>query len=394
MKDVILCNHTGSFNRGCDAIVKSTADLFREIGMNTILAEHHKKEDHKFGVAEFSDIIEYAEFSNAPISRSLSLLYGKLMKNEQRSAYYRQQRVWKRLENSIGLNVGGDTYCYRRADRLPSMMLNQYCSQHNIPLVFWGCSVEKSVIEDPETWDDLSRYRYICPRESITMDRLICSGIPEGRILFVSDPAFTLRAEKATLPEGFLIGNTVGVNLSPLVMSQSGSDDLLIRNYSKLIQYVLKESSYNVVLIPHVYHANNYNLGDLLALSQIKKIFENEHRVILLEDFYTAKQLKYIISQCVFLITARTHASIAAYSSYVPTLVLGYSVKAQGIAMDLFGETEHYVKQVQKIREADEMLNAFRWLMDNEGTIKKKLKNRIPEAIGRTRAAVEKISQL
>lgn len=40
--------------------------------------------------------------------------------------------------------------------------------------------------------------------------------------------------------------------------------------------------------------------------------------------------LKGYISRCRFLVAARTHASIAAYSTGVPALVAGYSVKARG----------------------------------------------------------------
>ena len=49
-----------------------------------------------------------------------------------------------------------------------------------------------------------------------------------------------------------------------------------------------------------------------------------------------------MISQCRFFIGSRTHSVIAAYSSGVPTLALGYSIKSKGIAQDIFGEYETY----------------------------------------------------
>ncbi len=51
----------------------------------------------------------------------------------------------------------------------------------------------------------------------------------------------------------------------------------------------------------------------------------------------------------------RTHATIAAYSTGVPTLVVGYSVKARGIARDLFGTEDGYVLPVQQLKESDEL---------------------------------------
>lgn len=54
-------------------------------------------------------------------------------------------------------------------------------------------------------------------------------------------------------------------------------------------------------------------------------------------------------------IGARTHATIAAYSSLVPTLVVGYSVKARGIARDLFGTEKNYVLPVQLLRKEEDL---------------------------------------
>lgn len=64
-------------------------------------------------------------------------------------------------------------------------------------------------------------------------------------------------------------------------------------------------------------------------------------------------------------IGARTHATIAAYSSCVPTLVVGYSIKARGIAKDLFGTDEGYVLPVQALAKKEDLVNAFDWLYQN-----------------------------
>ena len=53
---------------------------------------------------------------------------------------------------------------------------------------------------------------------------------------------------------------------------------------------------------------------------------------------FNASQIKQVISQFHFFIGARTHATIAAFSSGVPTISIAYSVKAKGINKDLLGE--------------------------------------------------------
>ena len=55
-------------------------------------------------------------------------------------------------------------------------------------------------------------------------------------------------------------------------------------------------------------------------------------------DEHNCMEMKGFIARCRFFVGARTHATIAAYSSCVPTLVVGYSVKAGGLQRDLLGQ--------------------------------------------------------
>lgn len=62
---------------------------------------------------------------------------------------------------------------------------------------------------------------------------------------------------------------------------------------------------------------------------------EERRRICRTPENANAAQRKYLISRCELLVCCRTHASIAGYSTGVPTLVMGYSVKSQGIGLDL-----------------------------------------------------------
>ena len=75
------------------------------------------------------------------------------------------------------------------------------------------------------------------------------------------------------------------------------------------------------------------------------------------------------ISRCRFMIASRTHASIAAYSSKVPTIVLGYSVKARGIARDIFKSEKNVVLPVQNLGSDNDLTEAFKYLIDREHEI-------------------------
>ena len=118
-------------------------------------------------------------------------------------------------------------------------------------------------------------------------------------------------------------------------------------------------------------------------------------KIVLIQD-HNCMELKGYISRCRFFVGARTHATIAAYSSCVPTLVLGYSVKSRGIAKDLFGTEENYVLSVQTLRSPNELVIHFRWLMEHEKEIRIRLKEIMPEYVSKAylgKMAVEKLEK-
>ena len=99
------------------------------------------------------------------------------------------------------------------------------------------------------------------------------------------------------------------------------------------MEEILSNTDMRICLIPHVVWEYNNDRKPLISLY---KKFKDTNRVILLED-HNCEELKGFISRCRFFVGARTHATIAAYSTCVPTLVVGYSIKSRGIATDLFG---------------------------------------------------------
>ena len=93
---------------------------------------------------------------------------------------------------------------------------------------------------------------------------------------------------------------------------------------------------------------------------------------------HKAEELKGYISRCRFFIGARTHSTIAAYSSCVPTLVVGYSIKANGLAKDIFGTIDNFVCPVQTLDNEEDILNKFIYILKNENKIKRHLENMMP----------------
>ena len=64
-------------------------------------------------------------------------------------------------------------------------------------------------------------------------------------------------------------------------------------------------------------------------------------------------------------------------------MVCGYSVKAKGIAKDLFGTYKNYVLPVQDLKENNNLTEAFKYISANENDIRNTLKNIMPDYIER-----------
>ena len=157
---------------------------------------------------------------------------------------------------------------------------------------------------------------------------------------------------------------------------------IAFENYKRLIGDIIAQTDMQVALIPHVVWAEG---DDRIPLQKLHDTFADTGRVVMVDD-HNCQTQKYLISRCRFFIGARTHATIAAYSSCVPTLVLGYSVKSRGIARDLFGTEDGYVLSVQNLRESDALSAAFMQLLGQEKQIKTHLEKVIPDIRARANA--------
>lgn len=377
MKDIILCGHTGCINRGCDAIVRSTSKMLNDRKIRVTLASHDAKTDSKFTLKNIEKIIQYSGIDEIKKNRKIKYLYDEIQAKLLGNKYYlykdAQSSIISNIKDKVILNVGGDTYCYKDKPYL-SYSLNKYAYKNNITNILWGCSIEKSNI-DHEMEQDLKRYKMIFPRETYTYNNLIELGIDKEKLFLMCDPAFTLQKEETEISKEFKDNKIIGINISPLIL-KNGNKEIILKNVYNTIEYLIKNTYYYIALIPHVYEENTQ---DQKVNEMLYNKYKNTNRVIKLTKNYTSGQLKYIISKCSFFITARTHASIAAYSSNIPTLVLGYSIKSKGIANDLFGTYKGYVLPVQEIKNEREIKDAIIEIMNNEERIKKQLKNVLPE---------------
>lgn len=389
MKKFFLYGHNGSGNHGCEAIVRSTCKILRE-GFGDIditLASGNTSEDREYVVNEVTGLINekntVSKLSLPYINAYINLKLRKDGLEAEKLAY--RKTFYNVDKNTIAFSIGGDNYCYPGYERFT--MLHNMLRERNIKTVLWGCSVEPSKINE-FIKEDLINYDLIISRESLTYDALKNIG---ANVKLYPDPAFQLNKIEKDLPVNFKENNTVGINISPMIIRNEVNDGITMKNYSKLIEYILENTDMNVALIPHVIWKDNND--DRIPSRELYEKFKSTNRVYLLED-NNCEILKGYISRCRFFIGARTHATIAAYSTNIPTLVIGYSVKAKGIAKDIFGSYENYVLPVQSLSKENDLVDAFKWMQDREDIIKTHLCEFMPNYKAKSLRAVDEVAKL
>ncbi|MDE5933964.1 MAG: polysaccharide pyruvyl transferase family protein [Lachnospiraceae bacterium] len=383
---IVMYLHGGSGNHGCEAIVNGTCHMLCELPK--LLVTNSEKEDKSYSLNDLCDILQERKIDEHFIAHVWYYLWRALFHDPESFMRYRFRDVLGRKQAPLYVSVGGDMYCYEISKK-EAILANRTFCRAGAKTVLWGCSIEPELLKEPEVIEDMKRYALITPRESITLQALTEAGITENVKCF-PDPAFSLKPEQMALPKTFRAGETVGINISPMIVAHEKEPGITVRNYRKLIEHILETSTNRVALIPHVIWKNN---DDRETLAELYRGYEENERVMLLPDL-SCGQLKYLIAGCRAFIGARTHATIAAYSSCVPTLVVGYSVKALGIARDLFGSEENYVLPVQTLQEPDALIRAYEWLMGEEDAVRARLQEIMPEYCNKAVQAGDEIRKL
>lgn len=397
---LVMYMHAGSGNHGCEAIVNSLCHMVKE---DAVLVSYRGKEDEAYSLKDLCEIFQERSFSKHKFAHILYYIYRILTGDKESFIRYRYQKIFRGKAAPLAVSIGGDNYCYD--NMLEDLRLaNIAFHKRGTKTILLGCSIEPDLLKRKEIVEDLSGYHTIIARESITYEALKKSftntkdiqGAKDTRnwkapgLYCYPDPAFNLRKRELPLTEGFTVGNTVGINVSPMVQDKESHEGITIKNYQNMIQFIIDHTDMQIALIPHVIWDNN---DDRVPLHILYEKFAYTGRVVEIGDG-TCEELKGYISRCRLFIGARTHATIAAYSSCVPTLVVGYSVKAKGIAMDLFGTSDHYVIPVQSLKEPEDLTNAFKWLMEQEDEIRAQLKKIMPEYKGRALFTGKEVDRL
>lgn len=397
MKKVLMYNHGSSQNHGCEAIIRTVSGIIsrRYPDARYTVSSFRPGDDMEFigpdgGRYNFVYADRLSRRGNYAMRTKIIGGFSQFFHRIPAFSYLFKDTVNAAKEADLIISVGGDNYSYGRSLGLTTIdnRLRRICKNS----VLWGCSINPELLEGKKQeykLEGLRRFSLITARESLTYEALKAHGLDNVKLY--PDPAFTLPTGEVKEPMFDNDRDIVGINLSPLIRSYETGDDITLKCYVALVKYILENTDFNIALISHVISRTS---NDSDAARDIMKFFPDCGDRMKLFDRGNTIDIKGYISKCRYFVAARTHASIAAYSNCIPTLVVGYSVKAKGIAKDLFGTWDGYVIPVDSLCEEDSLISAFKNLCKNEDSIRAHLESIMPEYIKRADAAGDEIVRL
>ena len=356
--------HIDGDNRGCEAIAKGTAILLNEKKENLHGLCRNIPVDTKLGVDKYVTLERY---STPPfLTRAYNSLLYHLHLPLKRIPYSSQMEFVKRIpKEGVLVSTGGDMMCYGNNYVITT---NNYAHANGIKSILWGCSMGPENLT-PEKEETLHNFSLIYARESLSYDFFKSLGL--NSVCLFPDPAFVLEPEKCALPECFAKGDVLGINISNYVLGDFSLETPFGKEVVKMFDYIIKETNYQVLLVPHVlWDFRGDRQDDRQIASILIKKYGTTNRVSTMDvDNLNYCQIRYIISKCKMFVGGRTHAVISAYSTGVPTIALGYSIKSRGIAKDL--ELPDYtVVNSKDLNSSISPLEAFMQLESNYDSLR------------------------
>lgn len=405
-----LASQNNFGNRGCEALVRSTVTVLEAAfgKVNVLVPSFDRARDE----AQWPDSAEAGvEFVNAP---TLSFLMNKWSGACKRFEWLRAlpqpmprapaATLSDLRRADIVLSIGGDAYSldYGLANLYFNVGIAEAAVAMGKPTILWGASVGPFSGEpraERHVAEHLRRLRMVTVRESDSVSYLRSIGVVDN-VIPVVDSAFAMQPQlvdttawwPAQSGEGVL-----GLNIGALIdglRRRAGQSDGVMGDMVGFVRNVMERTRYAVLLVPHVAPLNgNLNNNDEVFNEQLlQALGGGTPRMAQVPRGLNAAQLKHVISRCRFLIGGRTHATIAGFSTAVPTLSVAYSVKAKGINRDLFGD-ERYVLETPRLSQ-ETLWTGLELLQRDEASIREHYDQVLPQWRERAYAGAQKLADL
>lgn len=212
-------------------------------------------------------------------------------------------------------------------------------------------------------------YRIIVtdPRSQIVLRQ---AGVQQN-VRLGPDPSFLVRRTLRPVNDR-LQRDTVALCVTPAIDRFEPAPGLLFQSYCHLIRWILRNTSWQIALIPYCVKAG---ASDIPLHTTLKQQFPREDRLFCRDDA-DCRALRADLSQCRCCIG--TAGVIAAWGCGTPGLCIGASSRVQGLSQTLLGTRQDGVIPVSSLRSEKDLTQRFQLFLDREESMRRWLEIAVP----------------
>lgn len=367
-------------NHGSEAIVRGTVEIlrktFQEPRIVSVDMLHYPYRQIQESDAGISHKTLYYPQPGSCHKLFFQVSKGLLTREVAYKLYVRQILREMREADAV-LFLGGDGFINKPYYPLA-------CSHQALRLkkvtVIWGASIGPfggSTFYRRRVFKHLRKLTGIFVRETTTQAYLADNNVSKN-VYLSDDPAFVMEpvepADKEFIEK--LPQEAIGISLSSLFLRKTRFRNQIKAGVYEIVEAVRRQFGHPIVLIGHCVTDGISNDYELLN-SVLRDNASSWHDVICLPRFMPAAEIKWVISRLHCLVGARTHATIAAFGSLVPTVSLVYSFKGIGINKRLFGGLRYAV--IKEDCSVEAIVEKLELVLTHHGEIRRILQEKIPD---------------
>jgi colanic acid/amylovoran biosynthesis protein len=338
----VMTGVTGLRNRGVEALVSATLDgIHRHVPGASITIVSPSADYDRMKLGEAAEVVPPPPYGK--YVRIKSLLRAVREGRSPRVPAFDAIRAATCVVAS-----GGDVFSSDYGSMPNHLRPLHLAREAGKPYVFLAHSIGPFKTQaEIDQWAECARdAALITVREHMTYEYLVEKvGLPADRVIHTTDVAFLLTPPPPEQLDALAAFYGIGAGVPTVAVAPS----LAISSYVSMnpqqhqaawvetIRTIRQEWGARVVIVPHVQELRISN-DDRIIATRVARALGWDPDVRLAIGDHSASEYKGLIGRCDFVIAERMHAAIAGLGSGVPTFVVGYSVKARGIASDIFGD--------------------------------------------------------
>jgi colanic acid/amylovoran biosynthesis protein len=289
-------------------------------------------------------------------------------------------------DSRLAIITGGDVYSseYGRDSLLYYCSLIMSAKAARLPVVLLGHTVGRfTTSADEKAWRQcVSKIDLLTTRDQFTYDYLKQIDGLAAQTEVCADVAFGLAAAQQIpiyqFPDPSLPCIAVSISSGLHQWCALSAEEHRLA-WLKLITSFLVDWKVNVLIVPHV--QESYGDDRELATS-LHRQTGFDRRVWVAGEDLNASEYKGLISGCQMVVAERMHAAIAGLSAQVPTVMVAYSLKVEGIAAMAYASLDSgpdsMIIKANTLRQSLDVMGQLKGIWQRRQAVQECLSKSIP----------------